>query len=317
MDDIAPELLNNISADFRRLLGNIDLQQLTYLSAEQYAEAVGSALAEAFHRNIVADKLPEGRLFWNIADRILRPMLEENHRLVADAAQKVQQALNKSAGIGIKAQRAPLDEDRVAGILNKVASAQDYPTVAWVLDEPVKTFSRSVVDDTLRINVDQQGRAGLYPKIIRTAESHCCKWCSQLGGVYQYPTVPKDVYRRHARCRCSVEYIGPGAKTRRVLHSQGDAAQRKQMELAAEAKRAARVDYIHNLEMVDLDKMSLPQLRKVARDLATEYYKSGESGISFGATSPEDAAQALAVQGSRTSLKKDIKALRKKLKKGG
>ena len=48
--------------------------------------------------------------------------------------------------------------------------------------------------------------AGLRPRVIRTAESHCCKWCSALAGTYDYPRVPKDVYRRHERCRCRVEY---------------------------------------------------------------------------------------------------------------
>lgn len=204
--DIAPELLERIRADFRALLGDAKPAADTYAAAADYAELVGSALAEAFRRNLTADALPDGRLYWNIADRVVRPLLEEEHLLVADASAAVQQALNRQANLGIAPQRAVLDTDAVDGLLNKVSTAKQFADVAWALDEPVRTFSRMVVDDTLKRNVDFQGKAGLRPRVIRTAESHCCKWCSALAGTYDYPRVPKDVYRRHERCRCRVEY---------------------------------------------------------------------------------------------------------------
>ena len=219
MEDVAPKLLEAIRKDFTELLDGAKIEKMNYMAAGFYADKVGEALAEAFRRNISPESLPDGKMYWNIADRVVRPMLEDDHKLVADAAQEVQQILNKEAGIGLKAQRAPLDQDKVAGILNKVSAAEDYADVAWVLDEPVKTFSRSVVDDTLRRNVEFQGKAGLRPRIIRTAESKCCKWCSALDGVYSYPDVPKDVYRRHERCRCDVEYDPGGARRRQNVHT--------------------------------------------------------------------------------------------------
>ena len=218
MDDIAPEMLEAIRKDFMELLSDTDIQQLNYIGAAEYAEKVGEALAEAFRRNLNGNTLPDGRMYWNIADRVVRPMLEQDHELVAAAAERAQQALNEAAGLGLKAQAAPLDTDRVDGILNKISAAEKYDDAAWALDEPVITFSRAVVDDTLRRNVEFQGKAGLSPRIIRQAESHCCEWCSKLGGTYQYPNVPRDVYRRHERCRCTVEY-DPGSGKRQNVHS--------------------------------------------------------------------------------------------------
>ena len=154
----------------------------------------------------VADILPDGRLYWNIADRVVRPLLEEDYARIADAAAAAQQALNRQARIGIAPQRAVLDADRVNGLLNKLAEAERFEDAAWALAEPVRTFSRMAVDDVLKANVDFQGRAGLRPRVVRIAESGCCKWCSALAGTYDYPHVPKDVYRRHERCRCRVEY---------------------------------------------------------------------------------------------------------------
>lgn len=218
MQDIAPELLERIRQEFLSLLGEASEAPTDYAGAMRYAERVGNALAEALRRHLSANLLPDGRMYWNIADRVLRPLLEEDHALVSAAAQAAQQALNAAAGIGIKAQAAPLDTSRVEGILNAVSSAEQYEDAAWLLAEPVRTFSRAVVDETLRRNVEFQGKAGLRPKVIRKAESHCCEWCSRLAGSYEYPDVPKDVYRRHSRCRCRVEY-DPGSGKRQNVHT--------------------------------------------------------------------------------------------------
>lgn len=212
-EDIAPELLEKIQTDFLALLGEDVPRTMNYEGAGDYAERVGTALAEAFRRNLGAEVLPDGRMYWNIADRVVRPMLEQDYQLSSAAAVQVQAALNRSAGLGIRAQKAKLNEDRVEGFLNRLASAFNYNDVAWLLNEPVKTFSRSVVDDTLRVNVEFQAKAGLRPKIIRRAERKCCKWCSDLAGIYDCDDAPDDIYRRHENCRCVVEF-DPGSGKR-------------------------------------------------------------------------------------------------------
>lgn len=242
MEDVAPALLarlrvlfeNNLSSSRAdALLEKIAAGKAGYADAGDYAEEVGHALADAFSFITEAD-LPDGRMYWNIADRVVRPLLEEDHALVSGAAVRVQQTLNAAAGLGLKAQAAPLDEDRVAGLLNKLAAAVRYDDVADILNEPVITFSRAVVDETVRRNIEFQGKAGLNPKIIRRTSGKCCEWCSRMAGTYSYPNVPRDVYRRHARCRCSLEY-DPGSGRRKVLWTENDAAQqRRQTEFDRE-----------------------------------------------------------------------------------
>ena len=203
--DIAPDLLARIRKDFLELAGEPPAAD-TYAAAAEYAERVGAALAEALRRNLTADALPDGRLYWNLADRVVRPLLEDAYARITDAAAAIQQTLNQQAGLGLAPQRTVPDPDRVDGLLNKLSQAEHFEDVQWVLDEPVCTFSRMAVDDTLKANVEFQGKAGLRPRVVRTAESRCCKWCAALAGSYDYPHVPKDVYRRHERCRCRVEY---------------------------------------------------------------------------------------------------------------
>jgi len=159
-------------------------------------------------------------MYFNIADRVLRPLLEEDHAIVSEAAAMVQTALNQKANIGIKAQTVPVNTDRIDGIVTKVSDSDTFDTVSWVLDEPVKNFSMNVVDETLRANVNFQGRSGLTPKVIRRAERKCCEWCSNLEGVYDYPDVPNEVYQRHERCRCTVEYDpADGKRKRQNVHT--------------------------------------------------------------------------------------------------
>lgn len=223
MDDIVPALLERIRRRFAQnlsgsekataLLAKLQNGAAAYQDAGDYAYEVGAALATALGDNLSAAVLPEGRMYWNIAQRVIAPLLRKDHDLVSEYAATMQTALNKAAGLGLQAQAAAFNQSRVQGILDKVSSAPNFDDVAWVLDEPIKTFSQAVVDDTLKANVEFQGRAGLRPKIIRTAESRCCEWCSRMEGVYEYPGVPKDVYRRHSRCRCVVEY-DPGSGKR-------------------------------------------------------------------------------------------------------
>ena len=52
-----------------------------------------------------------------------------------------------------------------------------------------------------------RSEAGLECFIIRSDHGGCCKWCAALAGKYRYPEeVPKDVYRRHDNCTCTVTY---------------------------------------------------------------------------------------------------------------
>lgn len=227
-EDLAPALLEALQADFEsRVIKNKKLQALlkqieqgeaTYIQAEEAAYEIGTALSQSFGSCLSSSVLPDGKMYFNIAQRVVGPMLEEDHRLIAKAAEQVQASLNQKAGIGLKPQTVAADEDRIYGIVNKISEAEQFDDVAWVLGEPVVNFSQAVVDAVLRENVTFQGRAGLKPKIIRKSEHKCCAWCSALAGEYSYPDVPDDVYRRHERCRCTVEY-DPGDGRRQNVHS--------------------------------------------------------------------------------------------------
>ena len=229
MEDITPELLSKIKKAFKAaieknkkitvLYERIRDGTATYQEANEFAIEIGESLAEAFKNHLSADILPDGRMYYNIASRIIPETLQHNHELITEVAAKIQEDLNKRAGIGIKAIKPELNEDRIKGLVEKVSNAEDYNDVAWVLDEPIVNFSQSIVDDFIRENVEFQGAAGMRPKIIRTTVGKCCEWCEKLSGTYSYPNIRKDIYRRHERCRCIVTYDPDKGKDIQNVHT--------------------------------------------------------------------------------------------------
>lgn len=215
--DVAPEMLEQIQSIFENKVNrNRKIAQiyhkiengapLTYDDANTFAQEVGDILASAFKRVFSPTSLPDGKMYYNIADRVVRPMLNVNYDLIAEVAEQTQWSLNRAAGINLGVKRPKVNADRVQGLVDKVSSYYDYTQAAWVLDEPVVNFSQSVVDDFIRENVEFQYGAGFKPRITRTLAYNCCEWCRGIAGDYEYPRVPDDFYRRHERCRCTIIY---------------------------------------------------------------------------------------------------------------
>lgn len=225
--DIVPELLENIQRDFNIALSNskkakqiqaiINNGAATYIQANEYAVEVGELLAVAFKKNIKSDVLPDGKMYYNIAERILNPTLTNNHNMVAKVSAEVQENLNKSIGLGLKGIEPSVNQPRIDSIINRVVTEESFDDVAWILQEPIVNFTQSTVDDTIQANIDFQGKSGLHPELVRTTDgADACNWCKGLAGVYKYPDVPSDVYKRHDRCRCTVEYIPDGTRKQNV-----------------------------------------------------------------------------------------------------
>lgn len=228
MRDVAPELLEQIEADFdklfesdsaiRSLREKLKKGVATYEDAQKFAIQVGNLLAKTFDKSLSSEVLPDGRFYYNIAERILNTTLKKNHELIGDYAASVQNIVNQGIGIGIKAQKAELNQDRIDGIIDIVSGKRVYDDIKYMMKEPIVNYSQAVVDSTLQKNVEFQGKSGLTPKVTRRTTGKACKSCAELAGSYEYPDVPKNVYQRHQNCRCIVEY-DPGNGRKQNVHT--------------------------------------------------------------------------------------------------
>lgn len=228
MDDVVPGLLEKIQSQFDERTYNSDKlkkalrllkgKKATYLDVNDFAVEVGEILADVLGSNITAGVLPDGNMYFNIADRLLNPTMQKNFELITGFAGDVQTDLNHAAGLKLKTQIPDISQDRIDGIVNRISSESDFEKVKWLLDEPIVNFSQSVVDDAIRANATFHAKAGLRPKITRRLSGRACDWCKKLAGSYDYGEEPKDVYRRHERCRCTVDY-NPGDGKRQDVWS--------------------------------------------------------------------------------------------------
>ena len=238
--DVLPKLLEKVKNEFELAYGESEIirnafaklkaKKATYRTANDFAIEIGGILSKALGVSINADKLPDGKMYYNIAQRLLTDVLGRNYELVSGYASDVQKNLNDKAKIGLKVQVTELNKDRIAGIVNRFSSEDNFEDVSWLLDEPIVNFTQSIIDDSIRKNAEFHYKAGLQPEIVRTSYFHCCEWCQEVQGNYKYPRVPKDVYRRHQHCRCIVDYDPKNGKTQNVWTKKWNSIDKERVE---------------------------------------------------------------------------------------
>lgn len=253
VEDIVPSLLKKIKSEFegarldsevlKDLLSKLQHSKASYLDANKYAIEIGEILSKALGTSLMNETLPDGKMYYNIAQRVLMDVLGRNYELVSDYTEQVQKNLNSEAKIGLAAQVPELNQDRIDGLVNRLASEESFDDVKWLLDDPIVNFSQSIVDDSIRKNAEFHHKVGLSPKIVRRVVGHPCKWCKSLEGAYNYPEVPKDVYRRHGKCRCTVDYH-PGNGKKQNVHT----------KRWAEDKKKSVIEYRKKIGLPDNDK---------------------------------------------------------------
>lgn len=208
-NDIAPELWARIDRLIKSGVSaspGLRKPPEGYSDAQIYAARAGRVTSRALVIVLQEAILPDGRLYFNIADRTVRPALQDLYGLVADACAFAQQQVNHAAGLGIKAIRPELNDSRIRGIIDRLSEAANIKDVNWLLKAPVVNFAQSVVDDSVQVNADFAFKSGLQPKIVRTSDGTCCPWCDSLVGSYNYPVANTEVFRRHENCNCVTTY---------------------------------------------------------------------------------------------------------------
>lgn len=185
---------------------------------EKYSRTLGNILSQSLKKFVTPDSLPDERLYYNIAQTVLEPMLKDNYEFVNDLASQVQKSIDSKAKIQLNPQKAIYPVERINQVINAVSDVKaEWETIQRRLDSPVCTVTESFYDDYVKENAKFRNDSGLNCYITRTASASCCKWCSSLAGRYAYSDVPPDIYRRHDNCTCTVTF--ENGKTRQDVWS--------------------------------------------------------------------------------------------------
>lgn len=217
MTDIVPELMVKIQKQFDDGFNNSEVikrnfQRIrdgtaTHDDSYTFAREVGTILRESLNDNLGSEVLPDGKMYYNIADRVLSESLGTNYELISANTANIQTILNKNSGFSIKGVKSDLNDDKVKGIIDRVSSADDFEDIRWIIGEPIENFSESIVDDTIHACADFLEKSGIDTYVVRTASGGCCEWCNKLSGAYEYDTIAlnhHDVWKRHKSCHCQV-----------------------------------------------------------------------------------------------------------------
>lgn len=218
--DISDGLLAKIRTGFQNefnsdkkitaLYKKISDGSISFIDANEFSIRVGEILSRQFKKRISADILPDGKMYYNIAKKVIAPALGDDYKLISDVCENIQRNIYSANMLGLKPIPTGVNTSRVNGIAWKMSEYDKFDDAAWLLGEPIINFSQSIVDEFIQVNTQFQYESGLDPKIIRTVVSGCCEWCQGLAGTYNYEDVSNtgnNVFRRHNRCRCTVDYV--------------------------------------------------------------------------------------------------------------
>jgi hypothetical protein len=218
MVDVVPELLSEIETSFQKhTMSDRRLAQVskrirdgtaTQADGHTYAECLGKNASKALRDVLTEENLPDGKLYYNIATRTVIPTLENNQKMINDAAADIQKVIDGKNKIYLNTLKPDFPKERVNGLIDKM-TADDITleqALVWI-KEPIVNNSEAFFDDFIRTNAEFRSESGLKTKVSRIPEAKCCQWCENLAGTYDYGTEPDEFYARHESCRCTVTYI--------------------------------------------------------------------------------------------------------------
>ena len=203
-EEITLKFQNNMMRDRRaaRVIKRIQNGTAILEDGHEYAQSVGECLSNALQTTLTEENLPDGKMYFNIADRTVKPALMVNYDLVNNTASDIQLIIDN--GIGLKSVKAAFPDGRINGLIDKICDSG----LMW-LGEAIINNSEAFFDDYVKANAAARSEAGLAVQIVRTAAPGCCKWCDGKVGTYSYDRAEldaMDIFARHEFCRCSVTY---------------------------------------------------------------------------------------------------------------
>lgn len=188
-----------LDSELRALKQKIESGSADFSDTAAYSQRVSKLLGKTLSKHI--DGIPAGE-----REKICKWLLQEQYKGTNSICEVVQMALDEAQGIHLKPVKPKFPAERV----QQVAHALEDPTVKPEViqrraNAPVANVSMSFHDDYIKENAKIRAKLGMKPTITRYG-SGCCSWCSAVAGRYRFGDQPKDIFRRHDNCDCTIIY---------------------------------------------------------------------------------------------------------------
>lgn len=225
--DIAPELYKQIAKDYNRrvsadpvidkLVRQIRAGVATQSDLAAYAQRLGEISSDVLKANIALADLPNQKLYWNIAEKTIAPVLTNVYDRVNSQGIAQMRLADKVRDLGIGIARGINPVNRIKDVLNFAVDSTNQTELDNALTVPVISTARKYYDDFLKANADIRSGLGFDTVVVREYDgvglhdrTEACSWCLERAGKWDYSEArAKGVFERHPGCGCSIEVIFP------------------------------------------------------------------------------------------------------------
>ena len=225
MEDIAPELYKKIEADFneavksdstiKTITAKLNKRPLTHNELTTISTRLGNHASAALKKTLVIENLPDGKLYWNIADRTIRPVMEQVYSLSNSVQMLSQRVADQAAGVNIGISKGIDPDNRIREIIDFATNSKTAEELDNALNLPVKTTALDFNDDFMRANADIRNGMGFIQTVVREYDGvglangkRPCNWCIGRAGTWTYEEAKENgVFERHVGCGCTIDVI--------------------------------------------------------------------------------------------------------------
>lgn len=205
----------------------INTKKATYKDAQRYSKVVADKWSQLLMKYFGVDADVKGLAPKDI-EECIENALKRCYANSSYYSSKVQEVINDSVNINVKAVEGKIDKSRIDNLIEKLRNGEDIANDVlitaenlWLIEEGVvENISMSAVTDTLEANAKLHTDAGLTSYIERKQGSGgCCDWCSSVSGRFVYGEQPRDFFKIHKHCNCVINYMPSRQRWQKITYS--------------------------------------------------------------------------------------------------
>lgn len=133
MNDIGLELRKSIETAFNERLAidvvikaiklKVENGKATQRDVTMLCKRLGEIASKVLIENIKPEMMPNDKMYWNIAEKAIKPLMIQIHGIVNKVAAEVVEAERKTNGIHIKPIEPVFPEERIESLINNFVNA--------------------------------------------------------------------------------------------------------------------------------------------------------------------------------------------------